>query len=87
MDTKSENVSIYNRERFNMCGVTNIDVFDEEYVMLTVLRGGVCVEGNSLKIISLAKDSGEITITGNIRTVIFYNENEGKRKKGKGLFK
>lgn len=87
MDTKKENVSVTDREKFNMSGVTNIDAFDEEYVMLSVLRGGVCIEGDSLKIISLAKDTGEINVTGNIRSIVFYNENEGKRKRGRGIFK
>ncbi len=87
MDTNKENVTVYNRERFNMCGVTNIDAFDEDYVMLSVELGSVTVEGESLKIISLAKESGEINITGNIKCIIFYNENEVKRKKSKGIFK
>ena len=87
MEAKKENVSITDRARFSMCGVTNIDAFDEDYVVLSVERGGVAVEGDTLKIISLSKENGEINITGNIKSITFYSENEAKRTRNKGIFK
>lgn len=87
MEAKRESVNISDRERFSMFGVTNIDAFDEDYVFLSVLRGSVAIEGDTLKIISLSKENGEIIVTGNIKCITFYNENEGKRKRSKGIFK
>ena len=87
MENKKEKVCINDRAGFNMCGVINIEAFDEEYVLLAVERGGVGIEGDSLKITSLVKESGEITVIGNIRSVLFFGENEGKKKRGKGFLK
>ena len=84
---KNENVSVFNRERFNMCGVVNIEAFDEEYVLLAVDKGRVGIEGDGLKITSLTKEYGEITVIGNIKCIMFYSENEGRGKRGRGVFK
>ncbi len=87
MDIKRETLTVYDRERMNLNGVLNIEAFDEEYVLLALEGGNVCVEGQSLKITSLTGQAGEIIITGSIKSIAFYEQNEGKRKRGRGIFK
>ena len=75
-------VLINDKKSITMNGVKNVLSFDEGYVSLEAEQGKVSVEGRNLRIESLAKESGEIYITGDILGVIFSEE-----KPVEGVFK
>lgn len=74
-------LSVKERNKVTLNGVTNIASFDEGYVTLETSEGKICIEGAGLKIESLSREGGEIEITGRINGV-FYTQN----KKGKSPF-
>lgn len=80
-DMKHTGLSVKDRNRLTLNGVNNIASFDESYVVLETSEGKICIEGSGLKIESLAREGGELEITGRINGV-FYTQN----KKGKSPF-
>ncbi len=76
---KHTDLKIRERNRLTMNGVTNVESFDDAYVTLATSDGRVCIEGEGLKIESLARESGEIEIAGKINGV-FYTEQKKKVK-------
>ena len=59
-------VLINDKKSISMNGVSNVRAFDESYVTLETEQGTVNVEGASLKIESLTKESGEIFKRGSL---------------------
>lgn len=79
-------LTVKERNRITLNGVTNVSSFDSDYVTLEINDGRVYIEGSGLKIESLSQTDGEIAISGKINGV-FY-EKEKKAKTGlRGLFK
>ena len=80
-EMKHTGLSVKDRSRLTLNGVSNIASFDESYVVLETNEGKICIEGGGLKIESLAREGGELEISGRINGV-FYTQN----KNGKGPF-
>ena len=77
---KSEIIVIKNRQSFTMNGVSNIIEFDEGYVELEAGERKINIGGNGLKVDSLQKNNGEISIVGTIKFVEFDLENKKNKK-------
>ena len=75
-----KHTSLCIRERSNVTidGVENVLGFDESYVSLMTVVGRIVVEGRELKIESLSKENGEISVIGKIDGV-FYTEEKGAK--------
>lgn len=80
-EMRHTDLSVKDRSRITLNGVTNVASFYDGYVTLETNEGKICIEGVSLKIESLSREGGEIEITGKINGV-FYSQN----KKGKTTF-
>ena len=78
-NTEKQVITIVDRKVFSMGGVDDIRGFDEEGVVLETRLGRIHVEGRELKIESLAKEGGNILISGEIDAV-YYTESFGKKK-------
>ncbi len=79
-------VVIKDRKSITLDGVESIDAFDESYISLSTNLGKMIIEGSSLKVENLSKESGEIYITGHINS-IFYTEEKAKKNYVFRLFK
>ena len=78
-EVKHTSLSVKDRNKLTLNGVSNIASFDESYVVLDTNEGKICIEGSGLKIESLSREGGEIEISGRINGV-FYTQN--KKVKG-----
>ena len=67
-------ISIKERSRILLDGVSNIEAFDDKYIMLEIGENRVSIEGEGMKIQSLSKDGGEIEITGKINGLFYENQ-------------
>ena len=76
-------LTVKERNKLSLNGVSNIESFDEGYITLETNEGRICIEGQGLKIESLSREGGEIQITGKI-VGVFYSE---KKKLGGRLSK
>ena len=57
---------IKDRKSISLDGVESIDGFDETYISLSTNLGKMIIEGKTLKVENLSKESGNIYITGHI---------------------
>ena len=78
-------LTIKERNKLLLNGVTYIAEFDENYIALDVGEGRIGIEGVGLKIESLSRDGGEIEISGMIDGVFYHKEKKTKSFL-KGLF-
>lgn len=76
------NIIMENREHLTISGVSDIDSFDENTVILFTDLGELEIRGNDLHMNKLNVDSGEVNIDGEIYAII-YGENT---KSGGGFF-
>lgn len=79
--TKNQLIKIENKKMFFGDGVVSVLSFDEDYLSLDTVNGRMGIEGKELKILDLSKESGKITVSGDITGVFFETE-----KKKKGIF-
>lgn len=69
------NIIMENRKKLVISGVTQVDSFDDQSVMLATSMGDLTIKGSDLHISQLNVDSGELNITGNIYGMV-YSEND-----------
>ena len=82
-NTKLHEVSSKNREGVRVCGVIDVDSFDEYGVVMKTSMGGLSVEGENIRISLLDIDSGVLEIDGRIDGVLYFDENKAQKR---GLF-
>lgn len=75
------NVILEDRRVLTVSGVTDIDSFDEQTVILFTDLGELTVKGEDLHINKLNVDSGELSVEGNIYA-LSYAEQEHKQSGG-----
>lgn len=77
-------VVINDKSSVNINCVEGVSAFDEDSVTVDIKDGKIIVEGASLRIEDLQKNSGEITIVGNIKSVQYLEKSI--KKKGRSIF-
>ncbi len=68
---KEQNITIENRKKLVITGVTDTDKFDENSVLLYTCRGELLVKGRDLHVNGLSVENGEMIIEGEINAVIY----------------
>lgn len=84
----SQNIILENRKKLSVSGVEDVDSFDEDSVVLFTQAGKLTVKGEGLHINKLSVETGDVTIDGDITSLV-YSDAE-KAKKGSflsGIFK
>lgn len=69
------NLIIEDRKKINISGVEEVESFDDESVILLTTMGELTVRGSDIRIGKLSTESGDLSITGNIRAVS-YNDSD-----------
>ena len=77
-DNRTQSLLIKNREELSVNGIKKVLGFDSDYVLLESESGRITVEGQSLAIENLVKDSGDLQITGKITAVVFSDEKKAR---------
>ena len=78
------NIVLEGRRLLTVSGVSDVDSFDEETVVVFTELGELTVKGSDLHINKLSVDVGELTVEGNISALI-YSENSNSGSNG-GFF-
>ena len=65
------NVILEGRKKMSVSGVTDVDRFDENTVLLYTTMGEMTVRGEDLHVNDLSVESGEMNIEGEIRSVVY----------------
>ncbi len=78
MKAKSQNV-VHNlimegRKKISLSGVTDVDHFDENTVLLYTQLGELTISGKDLHVNDLSVDTGEMNIEGDIWSIVYGDE-------------
>jgi sporulation protein YabP len=75
---------VVNREQVMVTGVTAVDAFDEEEILLETELGGLTLRGEELQIRQLDLESGKFAVEGYITALIYTAPRQGGRRSSKG---
>ena len=76
MEEKKEmlhKLTMENREKLFVCGVEDVESFDENEIIVYTSEGTLNIKGSDLHINKLNTDNGELMIDGNIDSLIYSN--------------
>ncbi len=76
------NLILKDRRELNLSGVTDVDSFDETSIVAYTDYGELTINGNELHIGSLNTETGELTVSGEISSLIYLDN----RPKSTGFF-
>ncbi len=68
------NLVLEDRRLLTVSGVSDVDSFDEETVIVFTDSGELTVRGSNLHINRLSVDVGELTVEGNIAALIYSED-------------
>jgi len=78
-------LSLVNRQRMDLTGVTNVITFDEAEIILATTLGYLSVVGEELHIGMLNLDEGRVAIQGNVNSVFYKPQGTDFKAKGKNI--
>lgn len=76
---KSASLILENREKMTLSGVTDVDSFNEQQIVLFTTLGELVIKGRMLHINSVNVDTGDAEIVGEIRTVSYTDKRLTKK--------
>ena len=79
--TEQHNAILENRKKLMLSGVTDVESFDEKLVVLYTELGELTVKGSELHVNEMSVESGDLTIEGEIKALI-YGEKDRTKKLG-----
>ncbi len=79
---QAHNLILENRRVLTVSGVTDVDSFDEETVVLFTALGELTVHGCNLHMNKLSVETGEVSVEGEIASLSYRDE----EPRGGGLF-
>ncbi len=68
---QNHNIIMENRRSLNISGVTDVDSFDEKTISLYTELGELTIQGRELHIDSMSVEAGNMTITGDIWSMVY----------------
>lgn len=71
MDESRHTISLDNREKLALTGVTDILSFDEENIVAQTTNEILIITGSNLHIISLNLDKGTLVAAGNVTSLTY----------------
>ncbi len=80
---KPHSISLYNREKAEITGITEVESFHDTEILLACPFGDISIEGENLKIDSFSVESGKIIILGTVSGLFYFDKIKAS---GKGLF-
>lgn len=83
-EEKPHTLTLENRRKLALTGITEVVSFDEGLVVLNTTMGALAIEGEELHILALSLDSGCVTVEGVVNLLQYENRNE---KVKRGFFK
>ena len=85
---QNQNLILENRKNLSISGITDVDSFDEKAICLYTQLGELTIQGKELHIDSMSVETGDMTVTGDIRAVLYGDKERKGRLSALGrLFK
>lgn len=81
--TLTHSLNMTNRKLLNVDGVTNLESYDQEVILMQTNAGILEIKGTQLHIQQLNLDQGKVMLEGEMNSLIYREDHP--RKKGKGF--
>lgn len=75
------NLILENRKKLVLSGVTDVDSFDENAILLYTQLGELVVRGKGLHINAMNVETGDLSVEGEISSLV-YGDRDVKKKLG-----
>lgn len=66
-------LTLEDRQHLSLTGVTEVDSFDENTVILRTNRGLVTIRGEGLQLKSLNTDNTQVSVDGTVTAIVYEN--------------
>ena len=77
--SRPHNVILESRKRMNLSGITDVDSFDEQLVVLYCDTGQIAIRGEQLHINRIDVETGEVSLEGSRIDGISYTDQRPNR--------
>lgn len=74
INQRPHNIIMENRKSLSVSGVTDVESFDEQTVVLYTDMGQLTIRGTELHLERLNTDAGDVGVTGNIYGLLYTND-------------
>lgn len=71
LEESKSNLILENRKKLALSGVVEVISFDEQKIDLTTNLGNLTIKGEELKMNKLDVQNGDVTIAGNIASIVY----------------
>jgi sporulation protein YabP len=71
LEENKSNLILENRKKLALSGVIEVISFDEQKIDLTTNLGNLTIKGEELKMNKLDVQNGDVTIAGNIASIVY----------------
>lgn len=78
---RDNDIFIYDRQRSEVTGVCEVLSFSDVRVSFTCKSGSAEIDGEELKILSFDSKDGKLVVTGNICSLIYFDDAGQNRKR------
>ena len=75
---KRGNIILENRQKLSVSGITDVESFDTEKIILITPEGTLAVTGSGMRVKKLSSESGEALSEGSINGCVY---SDGRREK------
>lgn len=85
MEESMHHLTLSQRERLTMTGVTEVTGFDENTVILLTALGRLIIQGDGLRLKALSPEGGQMAVEGHICALTYEEPRQRRRLFGLSL--
>lgn len=85
--TGGHEISMSDRSRMSVSGVSGVDCFNEEMVVLDTAAGALTISGEGLNISNLSLQEGRVQVSGTIRALEYSDRSPARGGLLKRIFR
>lgn len=80
---RATDIHIYDRTKTELSGVTEVVSFSDANITLTCKFGTVSIDGEGLKVKAFDSASGNLSVTGRVDAVVYFDDGVRRRRFGR----
>lgn len=77
-EIRKQNIILEGRKKLSICGVKEVETFDENGIIVITDLGTLSIKGNDVKIEKLSIDTEEISATGDFYSLEYISDENTK---------
>lgn len=85
MNISTHSINVIDRNIVNISGVNKVENFDKQEFLLETVMGFLNIKGEMLEMIKLDTIEGNVSIKGNISSIIYYENIKKKKNKEESM--